>query len=155
LLGTDHVTWRGEGLWFFVSFRIFVFRTRDLEFFFPEFNIRFYDKNSESDFFSSTKIRMFFSATLGIRIFFLEKKHNPSPLQVKWLFPYNVPRTAIYNCIYLINLYNKKQTKLWDTIATNIGHELFYFANTVKPANTVISIKQSPVLRGHIFIVLL
>jgi hypothetical protein len=28
-------------------------------------------------FFSSTKIRIFFSATLGIRIFFLEKNHNP------------------------------------------------------------------------------
>ena len=40
-------------------------------YFFPEFNIRLYDKNSESDFFfSSTEIRIFFSATLGIRIFF-------------------------------------------------------------------------------------
>ena len=38
-------------------------------------------------FFSTTKIRIFFSATLGIRIFFLEKKHKP-PLQVKWSFPY-------------------------------------------------------------------
>jgi hypothetical protein len=36
-------------------------------------------------FFSSTKIRIFFSATLGIRIFVLEKNHNP--LQVKWSFP--------------------------------------------------------------------
>ena len=45
------------------------------QFFFPEFNIRLYDKNSESDYFlSSTKIRIFFSATLRIRIFFLEKK---------------------------------------------------------------------------------
>jgi hypothetical protein len=46
----------------------------------------------ESDyFFSSTKIRIFYSATLGIRIFFLEKKHNP--LQVEWSFPkyYNNP----------------------------------------------------------------
>jgi hypothetical protein len=34
-------------------------------------DIRLYDKNSESDFF-------FFPATLGIRIFFLEKNHNPS-----------------------------------------------------------------------------
>ena len=51
------------------------------EFFFPEFNIKLYDKNSESDyfFFSSTKIRLSFSATLGIRIFFLEKKHTPPP----------------------------------------------------------------------------
>ena len=37
-------------------------------------------------FFSSTKIRIFFSATLGIRIFFLEKKHTPH-FQVKWSFP--------------------------------------------------------------------
>jgi hypothetical protein len=45
----------------------------------PEFNIRLYDKNSESDyFFSSTKIRIFFSATERIRIFFisLEENHN-------------------------------------------------------------------------------
>ena len=71
----------GEGLWFFVSFRIFfpdntrvrilLFLSHKAQIFFPEFNIRLYDKNSESDFFlSSTKIRIFFSATLGIRIFF-------------------------------------------------------------------------------------
>ena len=30
-------------------------------------------------FFSSTKIRIFFSATLGIKIFFVEKNHNPPP----------------------------------------------------------------------------
>ena len=53
--------------------RIFFFCRAMREFFFPEYNIRLYDKNSESDFFfSSTKIRIFFSATLGIRIFFLE-----------------------------------------------------------------------------------
>ena len=48
------------------------FLSRKAQFFFPESNIRLYDKNSESDyyFFSSTKIRIFFSATLGIRIFF-------------------------------------------------------------------------------------
>ena len=50
--------------------RIFIFLSRKAQFFFPEFNIRLYDKNSESDyFFFSTKIRIFFSATLGIRIF--------------------------------------------------------------------------------------
>ena len=39
-----------------------------------EFNIRLYDKNSESNyFFSSTKIRIFVSATLGIRIIFFRK----------------------------------------------------------------------------------
>ena len=63
----------GGGLWFFVSFKNFCSdNTRVRIFIFcPEFNIRLYDKNSESDyFFSFTKIRIFFSATLGIRIFF-------------------------------------------------------------------------------------
>jgi hypothetical protein len=96
-LGTDHLTCR---LWFFVSFRIFFRTTRELEhlFFlsrqarncFPDFNISLYDKNSESDF-SSTKIRIFFSATLGIRIFFLEtppwKLNGPS--LIYFLFCYN------------------------------------------------------------------
>ena len=51
------------------------FLSRKARIFFPDF-----DKNSESDYFlSSTKIRIFFSATLGIRIFFLEKKHNSPP----------------------------------------------------------------------------
>ena len=40
--------------------------------FFPEFNIRFNDKNSES---------IFFSATLGIRIFFW-KKNIPPPFKL-------------------------------------------------------------------------
>jgi hypothetical protein len=37
-------------------------------------------------FFSSTKIRILFSATLGIRIFFFKK--TITPLQVKWSVPY-------------------------------------------------------------------
>jgi hypothetical protein len=52
---------KGGVMVFFVSFRIIFFRTtRELEYFFlshkarnlfPEFNIRLYDKNSESDYF--------------------------------------------------------------------------------------------------------
>ena len=53
------------------SLNIYFFLSRKAQFFSPEFNIRLYDKNSESDFFfPSTKIRIFLSATLGIRIFF-------------------------------------------------------------------------------------
>ena len=86
---------KGGGMVFCFVQKVFFRTTQELEYlffssrkarnFFQEFNIRLYDKNSESDyiFFSSTKIRIFFSATLGIRIFFLEKK----PLQVKWSFP--------------------------------------------------------------------
>ena len=41
-------------------------------------------------------------------------------------------------CSYLISLYSEKQPKHRDTITShvNIGHELFYFANTVKTFST-------------------
>jgi hypothetical protein len=56
--------------------------------FFPEFNIRLYDNNSESDyFFFLHQNQNIFSATLGIRIFFLEKKTHSAPLEVKWSIP--------------------------------------------------------------------
>ena len=79
-LGTDHLTCRG-GYGFLFRSDIFFWTTRVRIFFFgPEFNIRLYDKNSESDFFfSSTKIRIIFLATLGIRIFFRKKTYPPPP----------------------------------------------------------------------------
>jgi hypothetical protein len=75
-LGTYHLTWRGGGYGFLFLFFFFGTTTRVRIFIlFPECNIRLYDKHSESlYFFSSTKIRIFFSATLGFRIFFLN--HN-------------------------------------------------------------------------------
>jgi hypothetical protein len=65
----------------FLTWCRFLYGTKQSGWFnlFPEFNMRLYDKNSESDyFFSSTKIRIFFSATERIRIFFisLEENHN-------------------------------------------------------------------------------
>jgi hypothetical protein len=42
-------------------------------------------------FFSSTKTRIFFSATLGIRIFF--QKKTITPLQAKWSFPNSTQKT--------------------------------------------------------------
>jgi hypothetical protein len=49
--------------------------TRELEYFFPEFNIRLYDKNSESDFFFflHQNQNIFFS-NIGNQNIFLEKK---------------------------------------------------------------------------------
>jgi hypothetical protein len=54
--------------------------------FFPEINIRLYDKNSESDyfFFLHQNQNIFFS-NIGNQNIFLEKNHNL--LQVKWSFP--------------------------------------------------------------------
>ena len=69
----------------------FFFRTtQELEylFFFQTLALDYMTKTlNQIIFFFSTKIRIFFSATLGIRIFFLEKNHNPPPFQVKWSFP--------------------------------------------------------------------
>ena len=79
--------------------RIFLFCRAKREFFFPEFYIRLYVKNSESDiFFSSTKIRIFFSATLGIRIFFFRKKNITPPLEVKQ----PVPNSFVFNSDKLV-----------------------------------------------------
>jgi hypothetical protein len=53
------------------------FLSRKAEFFFPEFNIRLYDKNSESDyfFFLHQNQNIFFS-NIGNQNIFLGKKHK-------------------------------------------------------------------------------
>jgi hypothetical protein len=58
--------------------RIFVFVAQSTKFF-PEFNIRLYDKNSESDysFFPPPKSEYFFQQHWESEYFFLEKNHNP------------------------------------------------------------------------------
>ena len=78
----------GGGGYGFFTFRNFFFGQHELEylfflsrrdFFFLEFNIRLYDKNSEADyFFFLHQNQNIFSATLGIRIFFSEKKTYPT-----------------------------------------------------------------------------
>jgi hypothetical protein len=58
------------------------------QFFFPESNIRLYDKNSESDFvFLHQNQNIFFSNIVNQNIFF-RKKHNPL-MEVKWSVPKN------------------------------------------------------------------
>ena len=82
---------------FFFRSEIFFRTTRELEYlfflsrkariFFPEFNIRLYDKNSESDyyFFPPPKSEYFFQQHWESEYFFRKK---PYPFQVKWSFPY-------------------------------------------------------------------
>ena len=60
-----------------------------------EFNIRLYDKNSESDYFYFLhQIENIFFSNIGNQNIFLEKKYTPPPppLQVKWSFPYSLSR---------------------------------------------------------------
>ena len=67
----------GVFLWFFFSLRFFFRTTRELESakLFPLFNIRLYDKNSESNyFFFLHHNQNIFSVTLGIRICFLDER---------------------------------------------------------------------------------
>jgi hypothetical protein len=58
--------------------RIFFFLSREARIFFPEFNIRLYDKNSESNyfFFLHQNQNIFFS-NIGNQNIFLEKNHYP------------------------------------------------------------------------------
>ena len=69
----------------------YFFLSRKARIFFPEFNIRLYDKNSESDFFffPPPKSEYFFQQHWESD-YFLVKKHTPlsPPFQVKWSFPY-------------------------------------------------------------------
>ena len=77
-LGTDHLTlFQFLTYGFLFRSEIFFRTTQELEhlIFFPELNIRLHDKNSESYyFFSLHQNQNIFSATLGIKTFFLEKK---------------------------------------------------------------------------------
>ena len=78
--------------------------------YFPEFNIRLYDKHSESDilyFFSSIKIKIFFSATLGIRIIFFLKAITPFKLNGRSLMDFWSPITRICSFILKRGLIQK------------------------------------------------
>ena len=78
------------GYGFLFRLEFFFQTTRELEyiffcramrefFFLPEINIKLYDKNSESDYYFFPPSKSEYFSTLGIRIFFLEKNHNPPP----------------------------------------------------------------------------
>ena len=82
---------KGGGIMVFCFIQKFFFRTtQELEYLFflsriarnfvPQFNIRLYDKNSESDyfFFLHQNKNIFFS-NIGNQNIFLEKNHNPPP----------------------------------------------------------------------------
>ena len=93
LLGTDHLTCRGVMGVFFRTTReleYFFFCRAKLEFVFQNLTLGYMTKTlNQIVFFSSNTIRIFLSATLGIRMFFLGKNHTPPPhtFQVKWSFP--------------------------------------------------------------------
>ena len=73
------------------EFKYLFFLWRKARIFSPEFNIRLYDKNSESDylFFLPPKSEYFFQRHWESEYFFFQKK-TITPLQVKWSFPYTI-----------------------------------------------------------------
>ena len=88
-LGTDHLTCRGGRGDYGGFFRseIFFWTTRELEYifflsrkarnFFQYLTLGYMTKTLNQIFFFLHQNQNIFSATLGIRIFFLEKKHSP------------------------------------------------------------------------------
>ena len=87
------------GVMVFCFVQKFFFGQHELEFyfffsqtriFFPEFNIRLYDKNSESDyFFSLHQNQNTFFSNIGNQIIFLAKHHNPHPFKLNGRFLMN------------------------------------------------------------------
>jgi hypothetical protein len=55
------------------------FLSHKTQFFSPEFNIRLYEKNSESDFFFFNQNQNIFFSNIGNQNICLEKKPNPPP----------------------------------------------------------------------------
>jgi hypothetical protein len=98
------------------------FLSREVQIFFPKFNIRLYDKNSESDyfFFPPPKSEYFFQQHWESEWFFLEKNHNPS-LQVKWSFPY-------------LNL-------IWFELNIQINKEIYLINKSTISSNTMLNWK--------------
>jgi hypothetical protein len=105
------------GLWFLVSFRIFfsdntrvrmfLLLSRKARIFFPEFNIRLYDKNSESDyfFFLHQNQNILFS-NIGNQNICLEKKHTPPLFKLNGRSLIEKTKAEIVNtwtCLFLIS----------------------------------------------------
>ena len=78
------VFWGGYGLLFRseIFFRttrgkILIFLSCKTQFFFPEYNIRLYDKNSESDYFPPPKSEYFFQQHWESEYYFRKKPYPP------------------------------------------------------------------------------
>ena len=75
--------------------------------FFPEFNIRLYDKNSESDyFFSLHQNQNIFFSNIGNQNICLEKNHNPPPFKLngRSLTKARSNNTLTYTYLFYIHL---------------------------------------------------
>ena len=111
---------------FFVQHELeYFFLSRQARNFFPEFHIRLYDKNSESDyfFFASTKIRIFFSASLGIR--------------VKWSFPNTSQYTTIHYGFFKSQYWYNTGKKNYTSIVHNTSIPVLWSPSTGDPNKTL------------------
>ena len=74
----------------------------------PEYNIRLYDKNSESDyfFFLHQNQNIFFSKIGNQNIFFRKKPYTPPPpIQGKWSVPKSQYKNKIHELVMWSNFY--------------------------------------------------
>jgi hypothetical protein len=96
--------------------RIF-FLSREAQINFLEFNIRLYDKNSESGyfFFPPPNSECFFQQHWESEYFFWKKNHNP-PLQVKWSFPYTWSKQIFW--------YKWSFPRLKNTVLHDLGYRM-------------------------------
>ena len=116
---------QGGGLWVFFSFIIFFRTTWELEyFFFVEQSAQFFSQNLTLGYMTITlnQIIIFFlhqnqnifSATLEIRIFFLEKNHSPPSWKL------NGPSLTVFVDSWNINYIERKTNSHKPTSAYNL-----------------------------------
>ena len=97
-------------------------------FFPPEFNIRLYDKNSESAyfFFLHQNQNIFFQHHWESEYFFQKKNITPPPLQVKWSFPQHTGISCITTYFWKCML-SGKYWILYNFITDDRDHMAFDF----------------------------
>ena len=133
----------GGGLWFicFVQNYFFLDNARvKIYLLSPEFNIRLYDKNSESDFFFLPQNQNIFFSNIGNQNIFSEKKHTPPPpppLEVKWSVPFEKTKAAngIQQRSYISFFWSGvcvfgsfvKCSRVWAIAGNKSNLSLFYF----------------------------
>jgi hypothetical protein len=130
ILGSDHLTCKGGGICFFVSFRNFFFlTTQELEYlFFCRAKKDFFFHNSTLGYMTKTMNQIFIFLQQNQNIF-LEKKHTLPPLQVKWSFPYqsyNLVFSSVEWWTYLAWILLFTQHVCINCLFEILGHEVIF-----------------------------
>ena len=132
--GTDHLTCRGGGMDFCFIQNFFIgqheieylfFLSHKARIFFPEYNIRLYDKNSETDFSSIRNQNICFEKNY-ICIYLFEGSNLPIPHLGTLRGPGSLPGWTFVQLDFDINVYKCKCCKLRTSIKKRARGQLIF-----------------------------